>query len=95
MKRFEDLADKSTISFSKEYEKYKDLLEVVDFGRIERILRFCSDREYYNYYMKSDVYRLLLKTSTIENAVRETKSICKIRSLSRLARRNLKMTMSC
>lgn len=72
MKRFEDLADKSTISFSKEYEKYKDLLEVVDFGRIERILRFCSDREYYNYYMKSDVYRLLLKTSTIENAVRET-----------------------
>lgn len=72
MKRFEDLADKSTISFSKEYEKYKDLLEVVDFGKIERILRFCSDREYYNYYMKSDVYRLLLKTSTIENAVRET-----------------------
>lgn len=72
MKRFEDLADKSTISFNKEYEKYKDLLEVVDFGRIERILRFCSDREYYNYYMKSDIYRLLLKTSTIENAVRET-----------------------
>lgn len=72
MKRFEDLANKSTISFNKEYEKYKDLLEVVDFGRIERILRFCSDREYYNFYMKSDVYRLLLKTSTIENAVRET-----------------------
>ena len=72
MKRFEDLANKSTISFSKEYEKYKDLLEVVDFGRIERILRFCSDREYYNFYMKSDVYRLLLKTSTIENAVQET-----------------------
>lgn len=72
MKRFADLADKSTISFDKELEKYKDLLEVVDFGRIERILRFCSDREYYNYYLKSDVYRLLLKTSTIEHALKET-----------------------
>lgn len=72
MKRFADLADKSTIAFDKELEKYKDLLEVVDFGRLERILRFCSDREYYNHYMKSDVYKLLLKTSTIENAVKET-----------------------
>ena len=72
MERFADLADKSTISFDKELEKYKDLLEVVDFGRIERILRFCSDREYYNYYLKSDVYKLLLKTSTIEHALKET-----------------------
>lgn len=72
MKRFADLSDKSTIAFDKELEKYEDLLEVVDFGRLERILRFCSDREYYNHYMKSDVYKLLLKTSTIENAVKET-----------------------
>lgn len=72
MKRFADLAEKSTVSFDKELEKYKDLLEVVDFGAIERILRFCSDREYYNHYMKGDVYKLLLKTSTIENAVKET-----------------------
>ena len=71
MKRFEEL-DKSRISFDKEHDKYKDLLEVVDFGEIEKILRFCSDREYYNFYLKSDVHRLLIKSSTIENALKET-----------------------
>ena len=74
MQRLEDLKTSSTISFVREYVIYKDLLEVVDFGKIERIIRFCSDREYRRYYMKSDIYRLLLKTSTKDLALKEINS---------------------
>lgn len=74
MQRLEDLKTSSTISFDREYVIYKDLLEVVDFGKIERIIRFCSDREYRRYYMKSDIYRLLLKTSTKDLALKEINS---------------------
>lgn len=71
MQRLEDLKTSSTISFDREYVIYKDLLEVVDFGKIERIIRFCSNREYRRYYKNSDIYRLLLKTSTKEHALNE------------------------
>lgn len=74
MQRLEDLKTSSTISFDREYAIYKDLLEVVDFGKIERIVKFCSDREYRRYYMKSDIYRLLLKTSTKDLALKEINS---------------------
>ena len=74
MQRLEDLKTSSTVSFDREYAIYKDLLEVVDFGKIERIVRFCSDREYRRYYMKSDIYRLLLKTSTKDLALKEINS---------------------
>ena len=74
IQRLEDLKTSSTISFDREYAIYKDLLEVVDFGKIERIIRFCSDREYRRYYMKSDIYRLLLKTSTKDLALKEINS---------------------
>lgn len=74
MQRLEDLKTSSTISFDREYAIYKDLLEVVDFGKIERIVKFCSDREDRRYYMKSDIYRLLLKTSTKDLALKEINS---------------------
>ena len=74
MQRLEDLKTSSTISFDREYAIYKDLLEVVDFGKIERIVKFCSDREYRRYYMKSDIFRLLLKTSTKDLALKEINS---------------------
>lgn len=74
VRRLEDLKTSSTISFDREYAIYKDLLEVVDFGKIDRILEFCSNREYRRYYMKSDIYRLLLKTSTKDLALKEINS---------------------
>lgn len=74
MQRLEDLKTSSVILFDREYAIYKDLLEVVDFGKIERIVKFCSDREYRRYYMKSDIYRLLLKTSTKDLALKEINS---------------------
>lgn len=74
VRRLENLKISSVRLFDREYVIYKDLLEVVDFGKIERIIRFCSDREYRRYYMKSDIYRLLLKTSTKDLALKEINS---------------------
>lgn len=71
MQRLENLKISSVLLFDREYAIYKDLLEVVDFGKINRILEFCSNREYRRYYKNSDIYRLLLKTSTKEHALNE------------------------
>lgn len=71
MQRLENLKISSVLLFDREYAIYKDLLEVVDFGKIDRILEFCSNREYRRYYKNSDIYRLLLKTSTKEHALNE------------------------
>ena len=74
VRRLENLKTSSVILFDREYAIYKDLLEVVDFGKIDRILEFCSNREYRRYYKNSDIYRLLLKTSTKDLALKEINS---------------------
>lgn len=74
VRRLENLKISSVLLFDREYAIYKDLLEVVDFGKIDRILEFCSNREYRRYYKNSDIYRLLLKTSTKEHALNEISS---------------------
>lgn len=71
MKRFEEL-EKTSLVIDKELAKYQDLLEIVDFKKIERILRFCSDREYYNFYTRDSVYKLLLQNSSVDAALEET-----------------------
>lgn len=71
MKRFEEL-EKTSLVIDKELAKYQDLLEIVDFRKIERILRFCSDREYYNFYTRDSVYKLLLQNSSVDAALEET-----------------------
>lgn len=71
MKRFDEL-EKTNLVIDKELAKYQELLEIIDFRQIESILRFCSDRDYYNFYTRDSVFKLLLQSSTVEAALEET-----------------------
>lgn len=71
MKRFDEL-EKTNLVIDKDLAKYQELLEIIDFRQIESILRFCSDRDYYNFYTRDSVFKLLLQSSTVEAALEET-----------------------
>ena len=58
----------SQLSMTKELQRYSILLTIINFERIDRALRFMSNQEYKNFYMKSDVYRSLIKENDVDTA---------------------------
>ena len=58
-------------------ERYSVLLDLIDFNRINRMVRFMMNLDYKNFYMKSFEYRRLLDVGNVDSAWEEINRIAR------------------
>ena len=58
----------SQLSMTKELQRYAILLNIINFERINRALRFMSNQDYKNFYTRGEVYRNLVKEHNVDVA---------------------------
>ena len=58
----------SNMSIKYGIEKYSVLLDMIDFNKIDRMMRFMMNLDYKNFYMKSLEYRRLIDDSNVDVA---------------------------
>ena len=59
----------TSISFG--IEKYSVLLDIIDFNKIDRMMRFMSNTDYKSFYTKTIEYKKMLEAGNVDNAWEE------------------------